>query len=192
MTTVVLFHHAQGLTDGVKAFAERLRGAGHTVTTPDLYDGETFEDLEEGIDHAGRIGFATIADRGRAAADDLPDDVVYAGFSLGAMPAQILAQTTPGAKGAILLSGCITPSELGSEWPVDLPVQIHGAEEDELFVDAGDLDAARAIVDAVPVAELYLYPGSGHLFADDSLPEYDEESAVLLEERVLRFLDDVA
>ncbi len=49
MTEIVLFHHAQGLTPGIDAFADELRRAGHTVHTPDLYDGHTFDTLEEGL-----------------------------------------------------------------------------------------------------------------------------------------------
>src|SRR5262245_35220310 len=90
MAEVVLFHHAQGLTPGVLAFAEDLRRAGHVVHTPDLYEGRTFDRLEEGIAYAGQIGFSEIVDRGERAAEPLPRAVVYAGFSLGVLPAQEL------------------------------------------------------------------------------------------------------
>ena len=40
MAEVVLFHHLQGLTEGVRAFAGELRAGGHTVHTPDLFDGQ--------------------------------------------------------------------------------------------------------------------------------------------------------
>ncbi len=111
MAEVVLYHHAQGLTEGVKAFADELRRAGHTVHTPDMFEGQTFETLDEGLDYAKKTGFGVVKDRGVAAAQDLPQEVVYAGFSLGAMPAQELAQTRPGAKGALLFHSCITVSE---------------------------------------------------------------------------------
>jgi dienelactone hydrolase len=188
MTDVLLLHHAQGLTSGVRAFAERLRAAGHQVTTPDLYDGHTFATLDEGLGYARQVGFQVLADRGVASAEALPAEIVYAGVSLGAMPAQLLAQTRPGALGALLLSAAIPPTEFGDRWPHGLPVQIHGMDHDEIFMTEGDVDAAREIVGSADDAELFLYPGSGHLFADESLPDHDPEAAAQLEERVLAFL----
>jgi len=186
---VIVFHHAQGLTDGVREFADQLRAAGHRVTVPDLYDGATFATLDEGVAHAGQVGFGTIIERGGLAAEGLPDGTVYAGFSLGVLPAQMLAQTRPGAKGALLFNGCVPASEFGS-WPRGVPVQIHAMEGDEMFV-AEDLPAARDLVETVEGAELFLYPGDQHLFADSSLPGYDESAATLLRQRVLSFLGDV-
>jgi dienelactone hydrolase len=107
------------------------------------------------------------------------------------MPAQMLAQSRPGAKGAQLFHACLPTSEFGGAWPRGVPVQIHGMDADELFVDEGDLDAARALVATTTDAELFLYPGKQHLFADTSLPSYDEHAASLLTERVLSFLDEV-
>jgi dienelactone hydrolase len=185
---VLLFHHAQGLTSGVLSFAERLRAAGHVVHAPDLYESKTFTDLDDGVGYARETGFDTILERGRLAAEDLPNGLVYSGFSLGVMPAQMLAQTRPGAKGALLFSAAIPPSEFGGSWPEGVPLQIHMMEADE-WVDE-DLPAARQIVETVESAELFLYPGDRHLFADDSLPDYDEDAAARLEKRVLTFLDD--
>jgi dienelactone hydrolase len=187
---VLLFHHAQGLTTGCLAFADRLRAAGHVVHAPDLYDGKTFTDLDEGVGYAKEVGFDTIGERGRLAADILPDGIVYAGFSLGAMPAQMLAQTRPGAKGALLFHACFPPSEFGGPWPQGVPVQIHMMESDEWVLE-GDLDAARDLAETEESAELFLYPGDRHLFADNSLPDYDEKAAELLLERVLSFLDNI-
>jgi dienelactone hydrolase len=191
MAEVLLFHHAHGLTAGVREFAEGLRGAGHTVHTPDLYEGRVFGSLEEGIAYASEVGFGTVRDRGREAAEALPAALVYAGFSLGAMPAQMLAQTRAGANGALLFHSCVPTSEFGGEWPDAVPVQIHGMEDDAFFATEGDLDAARALVGSAPAAELFLYPGNQHLFADSSLPSYDEPAAALLTGRVLAFLDKV-
>ncbi len=191
MAEVLLFHHAHGLTSGVQDFAEQLRRAGHTVHVPDLYEGHVFDDLEAGMGYAREAGFGTIGERGRAAAEGLPSGLVYAGFSLGVMSAQSLAQSRPGAKGALLFHACFPTSEFGGEWPPGVPVQIHGMDADEFFADEGDLDAARALVEATTDAELFLYPGNQHLFADNSLPSYDEPAAGLLTERVLGFLDDV-
>ena len=151
MTEVLLFHHALGLTPGVVAFADELRAAGHTVHTPDLFDGRTFATLDEGLAHARAIGFENILERGVREADDLPADLVYAGFSLGEMAAQKLAQTRPGARGALLFYSCIPISGEWAfgPWPDGVPVQIHGMDADQIFVGEGDIEAAREIVEKV-------------------------------------------
>ncbi len=191
MTDVVLFHHAQGLTPGVRQFADRLRLAGHRVTVPDLYEGKTFPTLDAGIGYAEQAGFGTIIERGEIAAKDLPHEIVYAGFSLGVLPAQKLAQTRPGAKGALLFHSCVPVAEFSVSWPDDTPVQIHAMDADPLFVGEGDIDAARELVKLAGDAELFLYPGGQHLFTDSSLPAYDEAATALLTQRVLSFLGRV-
>jgi dienelactone hydrolase len=188
MAEVLLFHHAQGQTAGFLAFAEDLRQAGHTVHAPDLFDGRTFDSIEDGVAYAGNIGFAEIVQRGERAASDLPRELVYAGFSLGVMPAQKLAQTRSGARGALLFHSCVPTSEFGSAWPAGVPVQIHAMDADPFFVDEGDIDAARDLVASAERAELYLYPGNQHLFVDASLPSFDASAAALLRQRVLEFL----
>ena len=189
MAEVLLFHHAQGQTAGFHAFADDLRRAGHTVHTPDLFDGRTFGSIDEGLAYAHEVGFAEIIERGERAAAALPSELVYAGFSLGVVAAQKLAQTRPGARGALLFYSCVPTSEFGRPWPADVPVQIHGMDADPIFVDEGDLDAARAIVESTENAELFLYPGDQHYFADSSLPSYDEGATKLLTQRVLAFLE---
>ncbi len=191
MAEILLFHHAQGLTPGVVAFAEELRAGGHTVHLPDLYAGRTFETLEAGIDHARTTGFDTVLDNGVAEAEGLPMDLVYAGFSLGVMPAQKLAQTRAGARGALLIDACLPFTEFGDAWPRGVPVQIHGMGADPLFATEGDLDAARELVESSGQAELFLYSGDAHLFADSSLPSYDRAAAQLLTTRVLEFLTTI-
>lgn len=186
MAEVLLFHHAQGLTPGVSAFAEDLGGAGHVVHTPDLYDGKTFDDLDEGVGYAREVGFGTILERGQAAAEGLPNELVYVGFSLGAMPAQMLAQTRPGARGAVLFHSAIPPSEFDGEWPEGVPLQMHIMEGDP-WADE-DLPVARELDETVDSAELFLYPGDQHLFADSSLPGYDEGATTLARQRVLSLL----
>jgi dienelactone hydrolase len=173
MAEVLLFHYAQGLTAGVLAFADDLRGAGHTVHTPDLYDGRTFETLDEGLDYAKEVGFGQVFVK---AAEGMPAELVYAGFSLGVMPAQALAQTRPGARGTLLFYSAMPISEFGDAWP------------DPFFVGEGDIDAARALVDEAEDAALFLYPGDQHLFADSSLAAYDADAAGLMRQRVLDFL----
>ena len=188
MAEVLLFHHAQGQTEGFHAFADELRAAGHTVHTPDLYEGRTFTSLGDGVGYAQEVGFGTILERGEQAAAGLPPGLVYAGFSLGVMPAQKLAQTRPGARGALLFSAALPAGEFGS-WPEGVPAQIHMMEGDEWAEE--DLPAARELVETVDGAELFLYPGDGHLFADSSLQDYDEAAAALLRERTLAFLSAV-
>ena len=189
MAQVLLFHHAQGLTPGVVAFADELRAAGHTVHAPDLYDGKTFASLDEGVAYAKQVGFGAFLERGRLAAEGLPNEVVYGGFSLGVMPAQMLAQTRPAAKGALLFSAAFPASEFGRSWPQGVPLQVHMMEADEWALE--DLPAARKLVEEVDGAELFLYPGDRHLFADNTLGDYDENAATLLTERVLAFLKPI-
>ncbi len=186
MSEVVLYHHVQGLTDGVRSFAETLRESGHTVHTPDLFDGRVFDTIEEGMTFARAAGFAALTERGVAAADAVSPGAVYAGFSFGVMPAQQLAQTRPGAYGAVFISGCLPTSEFEKPWPKAVPVQVHGKEADPFFLE--DIEAARALVDSADRAQLFLYPGEEHLFADASLPSYDADAAALFTERVLAFL----
>jgi dienelactone hydrolase len=189
MATMLLFHHAHGQAAGFLAFADELRRSGHTVHAPDLFDGKTFRDLDEGITHAERVGFQEIVRRGSAAAAQLPADVVYAGFSLGVLPAQSLAQTRPGARGAVFFHACVPPSEFGGPWPRGVPLQIHMMDADPWAEE--DRPVAEALVREVGDAELFLYPGSGHLFADPGLDDYDERAAQLLTERTLAFLHRV-
>lgn len=185
MAEVVLFHHAQGLTDGVRAFADDLRAAGHVAHLPDLYEGRTFSGLDDGVAHAKQIGFDTVLQRGLRAAEDLPTELVYAGFSLGVMPAQQLAMTRPGARGALFLHGAIELAEFGGTWPSGVPLQIHTMQDD----DWGDVDTARELATTLEDAELFLYPGDAHLFTDRSLAAHDEKAARQVRERVLAFLD---
>ncbi len=192
MAEIVMYHHAQGLTEGVEAFAAELRQAGHTVHVPDLYQGHTFGTLDEGLAYMQQTGSGTLMERGVTAVEGLGDTLVYAGFSLGVMPAQRLAQTRAGAKGALLFHACVPASEFGGAWPAGVPVQVHGMDADPFFTEEeGDLDAARALVDSAERAELFLYPGKEHLFADSSLPSYDQAAASLLTRRVLDFLDGI-
>jgi dienelactone hydrolase len=189
MAEVVLFHHAQGLTPGVVAFADELRDAGHTVHTPDLFEGRAFASIDEGMAFIEETGFQELVDQGVRAAEKLPAEVVYAGFSFGVVVAQKLTQTRPGARGALLFYSCVPTSFFGP-WPDGVPVQIHGMDADPIFVGEGDIDAARALVAEVKDAELFLYPGDQHYFADSSLPSYDPEAAALLTQRAISFLGE--
>jgi dienelactone hydrolase len=187
MADIVLFHHVQGLTTGVRALADRLRAAGHTVHAPDLFDGRTFATLDEGMSHAKSIGFGALLERGVAEAQSLPAEVVYIGISMGVMPAQQLVQTRAGARGAVFIDACLPAEEFGT-WPEGVPAQIHGMEADPNFADGGDLDAARALVASTDAVELFLYPGDVHLFSDASLPSHDPAATELMLRRILEFL----
>jgi dienelactone hydrolase len=182
VSDVVVYHHSLGVTDGIQRFADALRAAGHTVHVPDLYEGRTFETVEDGMAHAEKLGFPDeIVRRGKAAAESLPDDVYYVGFSLGAMPAQSLAQTRPGARGLVLAYGALPLGQWGDNWPAEWPdgvaLQLHSTDGDE------DVEIMQGLAATIPGAELFLYPGPQHLFA-----EHDDDQRQLLVDRVLSFL----
>lgn len=186
MADIVLFHHAQGLTPGVRAFADRLRAGGHLVMVPDYYEGRTFGSIEEGVAHAEAIGFARLIDRAVAMVQPLPSPVVVAGFSLGTLPAQKLAQTHRGVAGAVLLHGGLPPATFDSAWPAGLPLQIHVTEDDTW----NDPDETEALI-AESGGQLLVYPGTGHLVTDSSHPDYDPEVAEEILAQTLAFLEAV-
>lgn len=190
MAEVLLFHHAQGLTPGVRSFADALTAAGHLVHCPDLFDGRTFGSIDAGTAYIKGVGVDELVERGVRTAGSLPNELVYAGFSFGAMIAQKLAQTRPGARGALLFYAAIpiTGDWAFGPWPSGVPVQIHGMDHDPIFVGEGDVEAAREIVATVEDAELFLYPGDQHYFADSSLASFDPDATQLLMSRVLAFL----
>jgi len=193
MAEVVLFHHVQGLTDGVRAFAAELGKGGHTVHTPDLFDGQRPASIDDGLELVQRIGDEELDRRINAAVAALPPGLVYGGFSFGGATAQGLAQTTPGARGALLYESCVSLTADWSfgPWPDEVPVQIHGMEADPFFAEEGDLEAARELVAIVgpKLAELFTYPGDLHLFTDSSLPTYDQAATALVIRRSVEFLD---
>ncbi len=185
MAEVLLFHHALGLTEGVRAFADELRAAGHDVSTRDLYEGVTFDSLEEGVAHAESIGFEEITERGVRTADELGDRLVVAGFSLGVLPAQAIAQTRPGVAGAILYHGAVPSSTFGDAWPADVALQIHLGEDDPWVSE--DLEAARALI-AEASGQLLIYSTSAHLVADSSHADYDPSIVDQIRDWTLAFL----
>jgi dienelactone hydrolase len=179
---VVVFHHALGLTDAICGFADVLRETGQTVHTPDLYDGRTFDTIEAGMAYCEELGGPmAIVDRARAAVESLPSDVFYVGFSLGVLSAQSLAQTRPGARGAVLCYSALPLGQWGDNWPATWPegvrLQLHILDGDE------DFEIAQGLAATVAGAELFVYPGSEHYFA-----EHDDQAAALLRRRVLAFL----
>jgi dienelactone hydrolase len=195
MAEVVLFHHLQGLTDGVRAFAGELRAGGHTVHTPDLFDGQRPASIDDGAKLVESIGDEVLAERADQAVAGLPEGLVYAGFSFGVISAQRLAQTRPGARGALLYEAClpITGEWAIGPWPDGVPVQIHGMDKDPFFALEGDIDAARELVETVgpELGELFVYPGDRHLFTDSSLPSYDPVATALVVRRSRELLDRI-
>ena len=184
MADVMLFHHALGLTPGVQAFAESLRSAGHTVVTPDLFDGVTFDEIQAGVDHAEELGFPNVIAKGVDLGGQVPDGGFVAGFSLGALPAQAIAHTKPGVAGLVLLhSGDVPVDTFGEVWPTTVPVQIHLAKGDGWC----PMEDAQSFAEATG-AELFAYQGDGHLFTDSSFHEYDAAATSLVLERMLSFL----
>jgi dienelactone hydrolase len=190
MAEVVLFHHLRGRTEGVLAFADRLRAGGHLVHTPDLFAGALPGSLEDGFALSQQIGDDVIAARATA---DLPEAAVFAGLSFGVLSAQRLAQTRPGARGALLYEAClpIHGEWAVGPWPSGVPVQIHGMDADPFFALEGDVDAARDLVETIgqDQGQLFLYAGDRHLFTDSSLPSFDAAATDLVVERSLKFLD---
>jgi dienelactone hydrolase len=190
MAEVLFFHHVLGRTAGFLALADTIREAGHTVHTPDMFGGATFDSIEAGMDHTRTAGHDPVG-VGLRAADDLPADLVYAGVSYGVMPAQRLAQTRPGARGALLLEGAAPPDHFAPAWPADVPVQVHGMDDDPVFAGEGDVEFARTVVAQANQGELFLYPGNTHLFVDSDLPGHDAEATALAVKRMLDFLAEV-
>lgn len=188
MAEILLLHHIQGLTPGVVALADAFRTAGHTVHTPDLFEGRTFDSIDAGAEYAGSVGFDEVRARGVAAADGLPDGLVVAGISLGVMPAQQLAQNRPGVRAALFYEAFAPPEAFGA-WPEGVRAQIHGMDEDPFFAVEGDLEAAEEFVRGRPGAELFVYPGATHLFVDSSLPSHDADATRLVVERSLALLE---
>ncbi len=184
MAEVVFFHHSGGLTAGVETLAETLRAAGHTVHAPDLFDGRTFDDVSEGVAFVDSSGEEIFAQRAAAAVEGLPREVVYGGASFGAARAAEQVLTRPGALGAFFLYGAVAPSWWGAAWPVGVPAQAHQAEVDPWR----EVDAEQEFVATVPEAELFLYPVTGHLFAEAGHPDHDPASAELATQRILEFL----
>jgi dienelactone hydrolase len=183
MVEIVLFHHVCGMTDGVHAFAETLRETGHTVHTPDLFEGRTFTDVREGMEFAESVGEEVFEGRAAEVVKQYPTDAVYGGMSMGAARAAEQVLERPGARGAFFLYGAVAPSWWGATWPSDVATQAHVAEGDELREPEAETEYAE-----VPGAELFVYPAGGHLFAEPGHPDHDPDAARLATGRVLDFL----
>lgn len=183
---IILFHHAQGLTEGLRRMADRLRASGHVVHTPDMYSGVVFDRLDEGLAFASRIGHDAIEEVARRAARQHPHTDTVIGFSLGAFPAQLLAQEWIRIHQVALIAGGLPPHELVGDWRVDVRLALHAADPDD-WVPPGALEP---LLHHARGAEVYRYRGVRHMFADPSSPDYDADAADLFEERLFAWLED--
>ncbi|MEU2679727.1 dienelactone hydrolase family protein [Streptomyces sp. NPDC007107] len=184
---IMLFHSTYGLRPAVHASAERLRAAGHEVRVPDLFEGHTFETVEEGMAFKEQVGKDELLKRAVLAAAPYSDQgLVYAGFSFGASVAQTLALGDAKARGLLLLHGT---SDIAENASVDeLPVQLHVADPDAFespdWLNSWYLQMQRTGADV----EIYRYPGAGHLYTDPELPDFDQDAAELTWKVALGFL----
>ncbi|WP_406197681.1 dienelactone hydrolase family protein [Kitasatospora sp. NBC_01560] len=177
MAQILLLHSVYGLRPAVHAAADRLRTAGHTVHTPDLFEGRTFDDVEEGMAYKEELGSDELLRRAVGAAAPLLGSggaLVYAGLSLGGSLAQNLALADEKALGLLLLHGT---SDIREDAATSIPVQLHIAEPDpfepEDWLNAWYLGMRKAGADV----EVHRYRGAGHVFTDPDLPDYDAEAA---------------
>lgn len=183
---IILFHHAQGLTEGLRDLAERLRAAGHKVHTPDMYSGPVFGKLDEGLAFASRIGHDAIEEVARRAARRHPHTNTVIGFSLGAFPAQLLAQEWKKIDGLVLVAGGLPPRDLGGDWRFNVRLSVHAADPDD-WIPPGSLET---LLHHARGPHIHRYPGLGHMFVDPSSPDYDADAADLFEERLLAWLEE--
>lgn len=184
MTHVVVFHHVLGVTDGLRRIAADLHALGHSVQLVDLFDGETFATIDDGVAHAQVIGFDVLIDQGVAAVAADASDVVAVGISLGVLPAQKLVQTHPGIVGAVLIDGAVDAAAFG-DWPSDKTVQIHLVDGDEIAAE--DRDAADNL-SSEPGVALHLHQGSGHLVVDRTAPAHDAALATTIVDSLCAFV----
>lgn len=192
MAEIVLFHSVLGPRLGVTDAADRLRAAGHTVHTPDLYRGEArFDEYDPAMAYQDGIGYRELLRRAAADVAPLPSRLVYMGFSAGGAPAEWLAATRPGAHACILLHAALPLHVMDLEtWPATVAAQVHFMRGDP-YREQAEIDGMAADVRAAGAPfELFEYDGAGHLFTDPSLPaEYDRAATETLWSRVLALLE---
>ncbi|HET9181598.1 MAG TPA: dienelactone hydrolase family protein [Candidatus Angelobacter sp.] len=186
---VVLFHSAYGLRPAVHDFADTLRSAGHTVVTPDLYDGEVFAERTDAIRKIQDLGFDAILERARASVAALPSQLVFAGFSNGGACAELLAATRPGARGAVLMHAPLMIRDLGyAAWPEHIPVQVHFSDKDPIKNQAVIEKLADKVRASGSRFEQFDYDAPGHLFADPAFPAYSAIATEAMTKHVIEFL----
>ncbi len=190
MADIVLIHSALGLTASVLRWADDMREAGHTVVTPDLFGGDTYEDVDQGVERVDSVEMSVHVGRARELMGELGSERVYAGFSFGAAVAQILALTDPDARGVVLMHGALAPSWIPEgSWSADLTGQLHYARHDPWC----DPEEIQAFVQMAPdgALEEFSYEGAAHLFAFEESGEHDAYQGALMHDRVLEFLADL-
>jgi len=186
---IVLFHSTFGLRPAVEDFAAALRADGHTVHTPDLFDGEVFSRMEDGIKKRDTLGMQGLMKKAAQAAATTPTATVFAGFSLGAAAAFATGVRRPTTNALILMHGALDPSEIGlTTWPGRIRVQVHYAQGDPWVEEESVLALQKAVRASGAAFESHQYDCTGHLFGDKDLPDFDAASAASMTERVLRFL----
>lgn len=192
MSRIALFHSVLGVRPGIEDAAARLRSAGHEVLVVDQYGGRSFDDYDEASRFVDSIGFPALMEQAVDAVSGLEDGFVTMGFSNGAGMATHIAATR-GVSAAVLCSGALPLEMIGaSTWPRRVPTQLHYAVDDPFKDEESVTSVLRSINEAGNVAEYVQYPGRGHLFTDESLPdEYDSAAAEALWSHVLRFLRDL-
>ena len=187
MTQILLFHHELGLTDGVRALAQKIEAGGHTVHLPDLYEGRTFTTVQQGLAHLNEIGRAQIEARGVAATAEHRQASVVAGISMGVAPAFKAAQTVPAFRACIAVSAALPLNTYAPLWMPHVALQVHLGTDDPR-VTQQELPLARSYASSAEEpdnpADLFEYETAAHLFMDSSTPEYDEALTDLLVERI--------
>lgn len=185
MSDILLLHSALGLRPAVTQFAELLRAGGHTVHTPDFYDGALFEASAEGLAHRDEVGARELFGRVQSGLETVPDDAVLAGFSLGAAFAQRLAGDRPQALAIVLMHSVAAPR---GDWRRQ-PVQVHRYESDP-FIEQDDVrDLQSAVQSSGAIFEDVVVPGRGHLFTDLDTPDGNRAARDAAAQRVLDLLD---
>ncbi|MEM9792848.1 MAG: dienelactone hydrolase family protein, partial [Pseudomonadota bacterium] len=158
------------------------QAAGHDVTLPDLFEGETSETYDGGFEILERVALDTVEARAARIAEALPDEVVIAGVSMGAGIASHVWKRKPNAKGILFLAGM-------GPWPDKVnsaPVHVHAARP-EPFDDEEWFTSWEKSNPGVPLS-LFRYDKVGHYFLDKSLPDFDADANKLCRERCLEFL----
>lgn len=189
MAIVAIFHSALGVRPGLVEFANKLKTIGREVHIVDQYDGQVFDDYDEAGAYVDEVGFPELMTRAIQGVADRPDGFVAIGFSNGAGMAEFVAANRP-VSGVVMAGGALPLETIGITWPEGVPAQIHATVDDPRR-DQDAIDSVkRAVEEAGGTVEVFDYPGSGHLFADSSMPdEYQPAEAELMLSRIKDFLD---
>lgn len=188
MAQLLLIHHALGLTHAVRRLAAAWRDAGHEVSTPDLYDGNVFETIPEGLAYAKSVGSESLSAKGEDAAGDLAPGFVVCGISMGVIPSMRIGVSDDAVNGVVAVGSCLPGEFLEAPWPRSVPLRIIASKDDPFFRDEGDLEAAQELVATAADVRLKLMPGTEHLFMEASDP-LSRAATERLYEVVLRMLE---